>query len=212
MTGALAGWWEGLTVLNRVFYAVAIFFGVLFLWQLAASILGIGGGDEGVDSGPDAMGEHHPPPDGSETLTAFKLLSVRSLLAFFTLFFWAGALYLNNGMPMTTALGWALAWGIAALALVSLIMHAMKRMQETGNLTAQSAVGNTGTVSLDIPAGGQGEVRVMCRNLLTHLKARAADGQGVKAGVAVTVIRVLEPTVVEVRAVPVSETQLTEGG
>ncbi len=212
MTGAFAGWWEGLTVLNRCFYAVAIFFGVIFLWQLASSILGIGGGDESPDSTVDAMGEHHVPADAHETLTAFKLMSVRSILAFFTLFFWAGSLYLDNGVPLTPAMGWSLVWGGAALVIVSVIMNGMKRMQETGNVTAQSSVGNSGMICLDIPAGGQGEVRVMCREMMMHLKAREANGQTVKAGTPVTVVRVLEPTVVEVRAKNVGETSPAGGG
>jgi hypothetical protein len=212
MTGVLAGWWDGLTVLNRGFYAVAIFFGVIFVWQLAASIFGISGGDESPDSTVDTMGAHHVPADTQETLTAFKLMSVRSILAFFTLFFWAGSLYLNNGVPLTVALLWSLVWGSAALVLISLIMNGMQRMQETGNVTARSSVGNLGTVHLDIPAGGQGEVRVMCREMMMHLKARDVDGKALKAGTTVTVIRVLEPTVVEVRVKNAGETSSPAGG
>jgi hypothetical protein len=200
MTGALAGWWDGLTVLNRGFYAVAIFFGVIFIWQLAASIFGIGGGDDSPDSTAESTGAHHVPADAHETLTAFKLMSVRSILAFFTLFFWAGSLYLNNGVPLTAALLWSLAWGSAALVFVSLIMNGMQRMQESGNVMAQYTVGNSGTIVLDVPAGGQGEIRVMCRKMMMRLKAREAEGRPLKTGTMVTVVRALDPTLVEVRA------------
>jgi len=212
MTGSLAVWWDALTVLNRAFYVVAIFFGVIFIWQLASSILGISGGGESPDSAVDTVGVHHTPDDVNDTLNAFKLVSVRSLMAFFTLFFWAGSLYLNNGVPLTRALGWSLVWGGAALGIVSLIMNGMKRMQETGNVTAQFAVGNTGSVVLDFPAGGQGEIRVMCRKLMMHLKAREVEGRPLKAGTMVTVVRALDPTLVEVRAQNTSETKPVNGG
>ena len=68
-------WWNGLSVLNRGFYVVAVFFGVLFAWQLVATLLGLGG--DGVSDG-DVAADDPTGGDAVETMSAFKLLSIRS--------------------------------------------------------------------------------------------------------------------------------------
>ena len=40
----MEAWWTGLSTLNQGLYIVAIFFSALFLWQLVASLVGLGGG------------------------------------------------------------------------------------------------------------------------------------------------------------------------
>jgi hypothetical protein len=126
-------------------------------------------------------------------MAAFKLLSLRSIVAFFTLFTWAGALYLNTGRAAGAAVGLALVWGLVAMVLVSLLIRGMGRMTETGNLRLGSCVGGAGTVYLDIPAGGTGEVRVTCNGRIVHVKAQAAGGQGIKAGAGVRVSKLVGP-------------------
>ncbi|HPM24376.1 MAG TPA: hypothetical protein PLP66_10760, partial [Phycisphaerae bacterium] len=54
-------------------------------------------------------------------------------------------------------------------------------------------------VYLDIPADGEGEIRTEVNGVVTHVKARAAGGQAVKAGTAVVIERVVFGNRVEVR-------------
>ncbi|MBM4355223.1 MAG: hypothetical protein FJ109_15805, partial [Deltaproteobacteria bacterium] len=125
-------WWNGLSSLNQGFYAAAAFFSVFFLWQLVSALIGLSGGEDagvggdhdvgGPDAGsPDAA--HAGGDDGSHdpgaTVSAFKLLSVRSIIAFFTLFCWAGALYLQEGVAISLTLLYAFLWGLAAAVAVS---------------------------------------------------------------------------------------------
>ncbi|MBM4354058.1 MAG: hypothetical protein FJ109_09735 [Deltaproteobacteria bacterium] len=60
------------------------------------------------------------------------------------------------------------------------------------------AVGQEGTVYLNIPAGGTGEVRVLVGGVMNVLKARTADGKALSAGTAVKVIRVISAGLLEV--------------
>ena len=115
-----------------------------------------------------------------------------------TLFTWAASFYLNNRVPVPTALLIAVLWGAAAMVISSLIPYAMKKLTETGNLRIASCVGTSGTVYMDIPRGGQGEVRVTCSGVQTHVKARGCGGRDFKSGTPVRVVRMLEPAVVEV--------------
>lgn len=196
-------WWQGLAPINQWFYVAAAFLGVLFLWQLISTIIGLGGGDAtDLDThGPTAV-SHDTPPDAQDTLAAFKLVSVRSLLAFFSLFTWAGALYMNCAVPPSRAVLYGVLWGLAGMGAVSAIIHFMRRMAETGTIKLVSCVGASATVYLDIPAGGTGEVRVLCSGVMTHLKARTGTDAALKAGSVVRVVRMLGPDVVEVKSEP----------
>ena len=194
----LSTWWNGLEPLTRWFFGVAIFFSIFFLWQLIMSFVGLTGGDGALDSHVESTDVHHTPSDADASVAAFKLLSFRSILAFFTLFFWSGALSLQSHAALTKALGFAMVWGLAAMSVVALLLYLMKRMTETGNLRYSTCVGADATVYLDIPAGGVGEVRMLCSGVMTHLKARAATSGGLKAGTTVRVVKLLGIDTVEV--------------
>jgi hypothetical protein len=194
----LNAWWGGLDPLSRWFFGVAIVFSIIFLWQLIMSFVGLAGGDGGVDSHVEAPDAHHAPSDADASVAAFKLLSVRSILAFFTLFFWSAALKLQEHAAVGPAMGIGLIWGVSAMVLVALLLYLMKRMAETGNLRYSSCVGCAGTVYLDIPANGMGEVRTLVNNVVTHLKARNAAAAALKAGTPVRIVKVIGPGAVEV--------------
>ena len=198
-------WWQNLSGVNQAFYIAATFFSVFFLWQLIAALVGLGGGEADMDADVDAADdgtyedfEHGAATDASASVAAFKLVSVRSILAFCTLFSWAGALYLNRGHALQGALIYALLWGAAAMGVVALIFHLMRRMTEAGTPQLATCVGQSGTVYLDIPDGGRGEVRVPVSGIMTHVKARASNGKTLKMGTSVRVVRVLDAATIEV--------------
>lgn len=191
--------WSGLSALNRALFVAAGFFSVFFLWQMVAAFIGLGG-DGGVDDGTSATPDSQDhPPDTHETVSLFKLVSVRSVMAFATLFTWASALYMSiGGMSTNKSLLLGLVWGLAAMAAVAVIMNVLRRLTHTGNLVISSCVGATASVYLDIPPAGVGEIRVMCGDTMTHVKARAAGAAEIKSGAAVRVARMAGPDLVEV--------------
>ena len=192
-----SSFWNGLQPLNQWFFIGATFFSVFFLWQIVMAFLGLGAGTD-LDTHID-IGQHDSLSDADTSVVAFKLLSITSIIAFFTLFTWAGALYMSKGVPPTQSLVYGILWGVGAMLLVSLLLYGMRRMTETGNIIISTAVGNTGIVYLDIPAGADGEIRVLCSGVLTHLKARSSDGAAIKAGNTVNVTKVIGANSVEVQ-------------
>jgi hypothetical protein len=199
-------WWNSLTTLNQTFYAAAAFFSVFFLWQLIAAIVGLG--SEEVDTADaDVAGDvHHDfAAESAEAMDAFRLISIRSMISFLTLFTWGGALYLNWGMRRTTAIGYAVLWGLGGMVTVALILYGLRKLAQRGTSDLATCVGERGTVYLDIPEDGAGEVRVPVSGMLSHVRARCAGGRPLKAGVAVRVVRRLDQTTVEVE--PVAENQ-----
>lgn len=206
----MSDWWQELSGINRGFYCAAAFFSVFFVWQLIAALLGMddsdgdfdtdGIGDGDVDHTYDDF-EHGAEHDAMATVAAFKLISVRSLIAFFTLFTWGGALYLNNGLATGRAMIYSAAWGFAGMASVAGVLYFLRKMTHTGTQRIASCVGARGAVYLNIPENGAGEVRVLMSGILTNVKARTADGSALAAGSAVKVTRVLDDLTVEVEPV-----------
>jgi len=207
-------WWTNLTALNQVFYVLAGLFSLVFLWQFIATVIGLGGGELEVNAGHadvDFAGhfhadahvevdsiEGHSAADAAETIAAFRLLSIRAILAFCTLFTWAGALYLDGGKSVERSLLYAALWGLGAWLVITLLVNWMRKLTETGTLDLRTCVGATGTVYLNIPAAGQGEVRVLVSGVVKLVKARGAGGAELKAGTPVRVARLLNGTTVEV--------------
>lgn len=214
----MMGWWNSLEPLNQWFYGAAFFFSAIFLWQFISSMIGMGGEadvDLGVDADIDVEGidlddiEAHSLEEAAETTAAFKLLSLRAILAFLTLFTWAGAMYLNAGKDTGAALTYAVLWGAAGWVIVALLVNWMRKLAETGTPRLATCVGRRGLVYLDIPADGQGEVRVLVSGSVSHVKARAVGGEGLKAGTAARVVRVLDQTTIEVEP---AQTNQAEAG
>lgn len=215
----MAEWWNGLSLVNQWFYGGAAFFSLFFVWQLLAVLIGMGGedvdadvdadfggrfdadvagGDVDVDMEFDTSAEEFDVGDAAQSTAAFRLLSFRSILAFCTLFCWAGALAMNQGASRTASLVFAVFWGLVAMVLVALLFMFMRRMTETGTMNIATSLGTRGTVYYDIPVGGFGEVRATVSGTLTHLKARVAGGDALRAGTPVRITRILGPGAVEV--------------
>lgn len=185
-------WWDGLSGINQGFYAAAAFFSLFFVWQMVAALFGL---IEGGES--DLMEDFEG--DASETMTAFKLVNVRSLLTFLTLFSWGGALYLRAGRSVSSALVISSLWGLAGMISVAGLIYLLLRLTHNGTRDLRTAVGMHGDVYLDIPENGLGEVRVKVSGIMSHVKARGAGGQAIRAGTPVMVTSKRAPNVVEVR-------------
>ena len=201
-------WWAELTGASRFFFGMAAFFSVFFAWQIIAAFAGMTGddmdlggaegGDMDVDFDADAPDDidHH---DVVESSQAFKILSLRSIVTFFTLFSWGSALYTAQGEPVVKAMGIASIWGLVGMFAIALIFWGMGKLTETGTKDVASAAGKIGTVYLDIPAEGFGEVKVNISGAMEHVSAKSVDGVALPAGTEVRVVQVMSQTLVGVR-------------
>ena len=196
-------WWSALDGLNKSLYIGAAFFSLLFIWQFLSALIGLAGeggdADMDVDVDVDMDGlEGATVGEAAESMAAFKILSIRAILAFCTLFCWAGAMYLDADMLTSRALIFASLWGLAAWVVVALLVHFIRKLAETGTPRLASCVGHRGTVYLDIPDTGFGEVRVIVSGAVTRVKARGRNGQAINTGTPVKVVQTLDANTIEV--------------
>ena len=218
----MAAWWASLSPLNQTFYALAVFFSALFGWQLVSSFSALGDSEAGIDDGDASMDslvasmDDVDAPDAadgdaglydvdgnafdedSESVTTFRLLSIRSILAFGTLFSWAGALYLQRSLFPGLALLRALLWGLAGMVTVALFFWLLPRLTEEGTANLDTAVGQVGNVYLDIPEDGVGQIKVLVSGTTIFVRALSRDGRYLPAGAGVRVIRRLDGSTLEV--------------
>ena len=101
---------------------------------------------------------------------------------------------------MARAMGISAIWGLAGMGSVALLLSLLPKLAHTGTKRIASSLGAQGSVYLDIPEDGQGEVRVSVSGVLSFVKARCVDGSPLKSGTPVIVKRILDESTVEVEA------------
>jgi hypothetical protein len=170
--------------LHHFFLYSAIGGGALFLVQLALSA--IGAGDADIDFGGD-----HPSTGHTSADTAFKLLSLQGLTAFFAMFGLVGlALHDESKAGPALSVFGALAAGSFTTWLMARIFSAARSLQGSGTLDLKKAVGATGTVYLRIAPDKPGKVTVNVHGRLIQLDA-VSPSQTLETGSEVRVERVL---------------------
>ena len=205
----MSEWWSGLAGITQFFYGMAAFFSVFFLWQIIGAFLGLDGdadvGDAGVDFDADVAADNVDFDDVVESSQAFKILSMRSIITFFTLFSWGSALYTADGVEVVKAMGISCIWGLVGMLAIAAIFYAMGKLSETGTKDMISSKGQTGVVYLNIPEDGYGEIKTTVNGVPEHVKAKSVDGEALPAGTQVQVMQVINQSLVGVK-------KLTETG
>lgn len=103
----------------------------------------------------------------------FTILSLRSLLAFGMFMGYTGVVALRLGGGWLTALIAGVTAGVLAAWLAWRLLRIILRLQSSGTLNMQNAIGQTGEVYLAIPAGmhGAGKVMVEVQGALREMDA-----------------------------------------
>ncbi|MEO1435494.1 MAG: hypothetical protein AAFV80_08150 [Bacteroidota bacterium] len=188
-------WWSSLVGLEKMYWGIAIVFTVLFVIQFVLSFIGL---DVDADADFDAGGD----VDGVDS--GFTILSVRSIIAFFTFFGWTGVICLDFGLaPVLTGII-SFATGFTAMFLVGYIIYFFLQMQSSGTLDVENALSQVGEVYLVIPESkkGTGKVQIKVQGTLRELDA-ITNGEAIPTGTMIRVIDILQNNTLVVE--PVAE-------
>lgn len=192
-------WWEGLDAYQQVLFIIAVATTLIMIVQIIMMFVGMGhdasfDGADGADvSGADGADCAH---DGIDTandssfgmIFGLRVLSVRSVLAFFAIGSWitftfCGVMY----WWAATLIGVAV--GAGAAVLVALLMKSIEKLQSSGNIEIKNAIGAIGEVYLTIPAkrSGNGKVTVNVQERLVEFEAVTDCEEKIKTGTKVKV-------------------------
>ncbi len=186
----LGDWWSALSGAQQAFWGISIVFSILFLIQFVFSLIGLD-----MDSDADMDVSTDVDADADVGLDAdFTLLSVRSIIAFFTFFGWTGVLILNAGGSTLAAISFASLAGIIAMTLVGYLIYLFSKLSQEGNIDVNKALFNTGKVYLTIPAEeiGQGKVHINIQGSLREMNAVTKNLEPLPTGAAIRVIEVID--------------------
>jgi len=174
-------WWQALPTGEQWFWSIAIVSNILFFLYLLAQFAG------GHDV--DADGGLHP----GDADTGFTILSVRSLLAFGMFMGYTGVVATRLGASLLVASLTGTAAGLLAAWLAWRLLHLVLRLQSSGTLDLQNAVGQTGEVHLQIPMPGNGSGKVMLQvqGALREMDA-VSEEQAIPTGAPILVVGLTE--------------------
>lgn len=192
----LFGWFDGLTLLQQIFACVALPATVILIIQTILLLAGMGLGDGDMDN-IDVDGDAHDFGHDNDA-DGLRLLTVRGLVAMFSVGGWLGIASVDLGAGELLATLIALLSGLAALFLVAYVIKLFLRLQEDGNLDPKNAIAQTGRVYLSVPAArrGTGKVMLTLQERLVEMEAVTDYGEDIKTDCMVQVVSVADNVLV----------------
>jgi len=154
--------WQAMALIEKVYWCFAVPFSLIFVIQI---ILTFFGGD--ID-GVEADGDADAAVDG-DTGIDFQFLSLKNLVAFFTIFGWTGIACLKGGTNTGITILISTFAGLIMMTIMASIAYFMGKLTHNGTMNINNAIGKTATVYLRIPRkrSGMGKVQVMIQGLKT---------------------------------------------
>ncbi len=199
-------WWSGIGFLGQILACIAIPSTIVLVVQTVMVLVsGFDGGTEvgseiGTETDVDSVDF-----DDIDDIVRFdqaglQIFTIRGFITFFSIFGWAGIWLLTSGLPPSIALLIAFALGATAMVGTAYVMRFLMKLQAKGNQNIRDAVGASGTVYIQIPAGreGLGKVSAVVSGRYSEFDAVTDDEQTIPTGNAVTIIAVTEPNILVV--------------
>ena len=174
--------------IDIVFLACAVLGGTAFLiWVLLQFVGGDLGGEVDVDIDADFDAS-----EGSGSAdVSFTLLSFQGLSSFLTMFGLVGlAAHREGNLGAFLSLGAATLAGFAMTWTISKLFSTFNRLQSSGTIKMESAVGQEGSIYLTVPESGEGKVQLTLQGRFQVVPAISEGGERIETGSRVLVVRV----------------------
>lgn len=176
-------WWSELAIMPKIFWSISIVFSILFFIQFVISLLGLDFMGDGDADGNGGDGFEHD----------FTLLSIRSVIAFFTFFGWTGVILLSGGSGVLATVFFATLAGVAAMLVVAYLFYIFGKLTESATADIYQALFATGEVYLPIPGNRKGMGRVIIRLGGSYREMDAlTEGESIPTGSKIKVIEILD--------------------
>ncbi|MCF6184967.1 MAG: NfeD family protein [Bacteroidales bacterium] len=188
----ISSWWDALSSLQKIHWAIALPSTTIFVIQLIISLTA------GVDSDLDTSADHNGDFSGDQD-AGMHIFSVKSILAFLMFYGWGGLAAIDRGMHVWWGVsGISLALGLIMMLFTAWIFFMLLKLQSSGTLVMENALGKEAEVYLTIPAKkkGNGKVQIIIQEGYKTLDAVTEDTEDIKTGSFVEVIEVVNDTLV----------------
>ena len=192
--------WNSLVLGQQVFICVAIPATILLLIMIVTMLIGMS--TDGLDTDGDGEVGGEADTDGDVPDAGLSLFTSRGIIAMLAIMGWSGFILLDPSLTLHWAVGSAIsrALGFVALVLVAFAMRGISKLQSSGNIDVNNAIGKVAQVYLTSPAGGKapGKVNITIQERLTELSAITTASEAISTGSYVRVVSVSESGVLVV--------------
>lgn len=182
----LTTWWEALSTLQRIHWAIALPSTLIFVIQLVMTLIG-GDADDF-----DADGDGGFDADGMDD--GMHIFSIRSVVSFLMFYGWSGlAAIERGGMTWWGVSGISLIVGTVMMLFTAWLFFTLIKLQESGTMKLSNAIGQQGEVYLTIPPKkqGEGKVQLIVQGSYKTLDAMTEDVEEIKTGAFIEVVEIV---------------------
>ena len=181
----MGAWFDGLSGLEQTLFVIAAFSTTVFAIQVAFTLFGIGEADD-ADPDQGAISDDI----GASGIPFGDIFTIRNGVSFLMGLGWGGLMAYDWGLTHTAfALFVGLFVGAVFVGINMGLLALMSMLRHEGNLHAENAVGQPGTVTLAVPErrSGVGKVSVSVQGRLLEWHA-VTDGGALDRNMSVTVV------------------------
>ncbi len=174
-------WFSSLEWFDKMFWIVALVGSLLFIVMLIATFIG-GDIDADSDIGGTAV-------DFDLDSGGFHFFTIKNLIAFFTIFGWAGISAIEADLSKGMVIFVAIASGLLMMLVMATLFFFISRLNDSGTLVTKNAIGAIGDVYLTVGATRSriGKVNVRIQGALRELEALTDDDADLTQGMVVKV-------------------------
>ena len=189
----LSDWWDALSVLQKIYWVMALPSSLIFIIQLLMTLVGGDADDVDVDHDGDFDGDHG---------AGFHIFSVKSIISFLMVFGWSGLAVIAQGViSLWIILGISFVAGFIMMLITAWVLMLLLKLQESGTLKMENAIGEVGEVYISIPAKkkGSGKVQITVQGGLKTIDAVTEEAEDIKTGIFVEVVEIQAGDILVVR-------------
>lgn len=193
MEFSFATWWDTMQNVEKIYWLIAVPFTAVFLVQLVLTFVG-----GGIDEIADAT-DHDVTFDQDHGID-FQFISIKNLVAFFSIFGWTGVALIHGGKSIGMIIVVSTLAGLLMMLIMASMVYYMGKLTEDSSLNLSNAIGKIGSVYLRIPPGrsGMGKVQINVQGFQT-LDAITDEEEEIKTGAVVEVVDVINNEVLLVK-------------
>lgn len=189
----LSLWWDALSLLEKIYWGIAMPSTFIFVIQLILLFVGGDAAEADIDTDTDFAGDHG---------AGIDIFSAKSVISFLMFFGWTGLAAYDKGVETWWSItGISFVAGLIMMFFTAWIFWLMLKLQVSGNMRTTDAIGAVGEVYLSIPGkkNGNGKIQVVVSGGLRTLDAVTEDIDTIKTGNFVEVVDVVNDMLVVTR-------------
>lgn len=171
-------WFSNLELFPKIYWSIALLGS--FIFMIIMIITFIGGDTNELDTDTEIEGD---------TGIGFQFITFKNLIGFFTLFGWSGIACIDAGLSKPVTILISLVCGLIMMSVIAAMFFYMRKLNHSGTLNYNNAIGAVGEVYLTIGANRSsiGKVHVRIQGALRELEAFTDASTDLKSGSVISV-------------------------